>query len=292
MNIFCFLFSIIFFTMPLEAKKLQPVSTEPDPDAFIHGCGNVISGGYCEAVTDLIVDGPDALVWQRFHNSKNYITGEANYTWRAMPQRFLVVGSNNEMRSAYAGERSGGILSYKGKKGEPLIVDTSHRICNAYVSDMSGQTSHINRRLHYRKASCELTLDDGTRRFYKRVEHIATDILGEELVPLMGAELNNPQFYLLQTEILPSGNQIHFTYNEQGHLSRVELRNTLGKTLSWIQLLYRLSEVHCVIHITSSDGKRLDYEFIKSSDQFRLVHVTGSHCIPASYEYHKVSLKS
>src|SRR5271157_5459993 len=69
-------------------------STASDPDALVEKCVNVINGDYCEAVTDLIIAGPDPLILQRFHNSKNYVTGQGYGGWRIFPQMLLVLGKD------------------------------------------------------------------------------------------------------------------------------------------------------------------------------------------------------
>ena len=75
-------------------------STASDPDAIVENCVNVINGDYCEAVTDLIIAGPDPLTVQRFHNSKNYITGRSYGGWRIFPQILLVLGKDPQKKES------------------------------------------------------------------------------------------------------------------------------------------------------------------------------------------------
>jgi len=285
------LFCLLFLITSLEATNLQLVYTDSDPDAFVHGCVNVINGNYCEAVTDIIVDGPDALLWQRFYNSSNYISGQDSGSWRMVPQRFLVLGNSEQGQLAFVGERSGGILPYVGKRGGALHVDTAHSLCNTFAKEMNGQTSHISRCLKIDDELAELSLGDGTKRYYRQVEDVATDILGEEQIPVMASYLQYPSFYLLQKEILPSGNQLHFSYDASGHLIRIQLTNAKEKTLSWIQIAYDFSSDDCQVELTSSDNKQISYRFVRLGDRYQLVSVEGSHCIPTTYEYEKALTK-
>jgi hypothetical protein len=157
-------------------------STESDPDAFIGNYFNAINGDYCEAVTDLIIDGADPLILQRFYSSKNYFTGEGDGGWRIFPQNSLIVGKDpsessedqHEQLYAFTGERSGGILTYTGKKKiggnvkEPLKIcmeKHGHGMVNTYAKELNGQTNHQNNRLFYGEKSCELILGDGLHRF-------------------------------------------------------------------------------------------------------------------------------
>lgn len=139
---FHFLFIFFLTHLPLLSTREAPlVSTESDPDAFIQNCVNVINGDYCEAVTDLIITGPDALILQRYYSTGDSITGKQPGRWRIFPERFLVIGKDSsqktctvdgdtfEWTSAFVGERSGGVLPYNGWRNtngttkKPLEID-------------------------------------------------------------------------------------------------------------------------------------------------------------------------
>lgn len=166
--------------LPLFGVNSPPlVSTESDPDAFIHNSVNVINGEYCEAATDIIVPGPDALALQRFYSTKDAVTGTQRGGWRIFPQRFLVIGKDPAGKTcvvgkerfdatlAFCGERSGGILPYSGWRStrgvtkDPLKIDLLNRgmgIVNTYAGEMSGQTNHQNNLLHCQDSTCEVIL--------------------------------------------------------------------------------------------------------------------------------------
>lgn len=79
--------ALCLYLPTLSASQTQLVSTESDPDAFIQNSVNVINGDYCEATTDLVITGPDALVLQRFYSTKDAMTGRQAGGWRMFPQR-------------------------------------------------------------------------------------------------------------------------------------------------------------------------------------------------------------
>ncbi len=274
---------------------------------------NAISGDYCEAATDLVITGPDALVLQRFYSSKNVITGTKAGGWRIFPQRFLVIGKDPSRKSctvgknqfewtcAFAGERSGGILPYNGwrnKNGltkDPLKIDILNNavgVVNTYAQEINGQANHQNNRLYYNDDKCEVILGDGTKRIYQNVQQFPSSILGEELMPLMASQIKDPEAFLLIQEILPSGNQLFFSYDDLGHLISIEMKNKKEtKLISWIHLSYEFQKTYCKIYIETSDARTLSYHFALTKGAYQLTHVQGSHYLPITYEYRDVLVK-
>lgn len=296
------IFALCLYLPALTAGQLQLVSTESDPDAFIQNCVNVINGDYCESATDLVIAGPDALILQRFYSTADVITGVQEGGWRIFPQRFLVIGKDPsaksctigkdrfEWTSALVGERSGGTLPYNGWRKtdgttkDPLKIDILNvalGLVNTYAKEINGQNNHQNNLLHCLGNTCEITLGDGTRRFYKRVNFLPSQILGEELTPIMADQVLEPSYFLLTQEILPSGNQLFFTYDGANHLIALQLKNPSGKIHSWIHFSYEFGKDKSRVHIETSDNRELSYDFIAN----QLTFVTGSHSIPITYEY-------
>jgi YD repeat-containing protein len=268
------------------------VSFESDPDAFIHNCVNVINGDYCESATDLVITGPDALILQRFYSTKDLITGTQTGGWRILPERFLVIGEREGLAYALTGERSGAILTYNGLKNEPLKIAHAPGMVNTYAKEINGRTSHQNNRLHCQSSTCELTLGDGTKRIYTQVPALPSLLLGEECTPIMAALVQNPAYYHLAKEILPSGNTLFFAYDDAGHLISIEMKNkTHAKTLSWIHLTYDFQNTKCQVSIATSDAKTLNYYFQLESGIYQLTKVEGSHCIPVAYSYDTALIK-
>jgi RHS repeat-associated protein len=296
------IFTLCLYLPALSAGQLQLVSTESDPDAFIQNSVNVINGDYCESATDLVITGPDALVLQRFYSTKDAITGFKAGGWRILPQRFLIVGKDVsgkscivgkdrfEWTSAFTGERSGGILPYSGWRNtngstkDPFKIDVLNNavgLVNTYAQEINGQTNHQNNLLHCKGDTCELSLGDGSKRVYQRVNDLPLQLLGEEITPIMAAQVIDPAYFLLVQEVLPSGNRLFFSYDEDHHLIAIEMKNPSGKPLSWIHFSYEFGENKSQVYITTSDNRELTYHFI--TDQ--LTQVSGSHSIPVTYEY-------
>ncbi len=304
------IFSATYLTT-LSATQLQLVSTESDPDAFIQKSVNVINGDYCESATDLVISGPDAIVLQRFYSTKDVITGAEAGGWRMLPQRFLVIGkdvsgrpcniANQGWAFALVGERSGGILPYRGLRNangtsnDPLKIDAlrdASGMVNTYAIEINGQTNHQNNNLYCKGDTSELVLGDGTKRIYQKVEKLPSLILGEELTPIMAEQVIDPEFFLLAQEILPSGNQILFSYDNEGHLIAIETKNwNLTKTFSWLHFTYEFQKDGCLVHVETSDSRELTYHLSLENNAYQLTKVEGSHCIPVSYDYNQNLVK-
>jgi RHS repeat-associated protein len=306
---------LIFLSLgSLRADQMSAVmlpSTESDPDSFIAQCVNVINGDYCETVLDLEIAGPDALTLQRYYNSKNYMTGKDFGGWRIFPQTLLVTGRDPQNKEckvgpdrfewvyAFTGERSGGILSYSGwrkisgETKDPLkieILKDTAGMVNSFAGEMSGQTNHLNNRMHFKQETCELILGDGTKRIYQKVKTVPPEIFGEEIALNLAVKLTQPQYFLLISETLPSGNVILFSYDEKGYITSVEMKDTAQKkTHSWMHFGYDFNPRSCRITVTTSDEKKLIYEFEKltlgKQAIFVLKDVKGNYGIPISYDY-------
>ena len=274
-----------------EYSPAKLISTEADPEAFIENSVNVINGDYCESATDLVIR-PDLLVLQRFYNATDYITGAQVGGWRIFPERFLVIGQSDlnskEYLLAFAGERSGGILPYSGNRNESLKIKTNNTfgMVNTYHEQVNGQTNHLNNLLHYRDITCELVLGDGSKRIYQKAENVPSSILGEELIPLMAAQVVEPEYFQLIQETLPSGNHLFFSYDDDGHLASIEMKNNPEtKVVSWVHFTYEFQGDQATINIQTSDRKNLEYYFNVIEGAYQLTDVKGSHLIPVSYNY-------
>ena len=276
-------------------------STASDPDAIVEKCVNVINGDYCEVVSDLIVPGPDPLIVQRFHNSKNYVTGQGYGGWRIFPQMLLVLGKDPlkkeckiggerfEWTYAFAGEKSGSILTYSGWKRvdgdtkDPLKINAQKDamgLVNTYAEEINGQTNHLNNRLSVQGDSCFLVLGDGAKLLFQKTSTPPTTPFCNFHTEL-GSKVLQPTYYRLISETLPSGNIMLFFYNGTGGLSRIEVQNTSQKPHSWIQFNLKGN----TLTLETSDARSIQYKFENLNGTPFLKEITGSHCIPCTYDY-------
>jgi len=304
LRLLLFLIAGLFYLHTEAAESMSAFllcSTASDPDAIVENCVNVINGDYCEAVTDLIIAGPDPLTVQRFHNSKNYITGQGYGGWRIFPQLLLVLGKDPQKKEckvgndrfewtyAFTGERSGSILTYSGWKRidgdtkDPLKINAQKDaigLVNTYTEEITGQTNHLNNRLSVQGDTCILVLGDGTKRFFQKTV-LAPTTPFNTLHNEISSKVLQPIYYRLISEMLPSGNTILFSYNGAGQLSHIEMQNKSQKPHSWIQF----NSSGNTLTLETSDSRTLRYKFENINGISILKEVTGSHCIPCTYDY-------
>ncbi|MES2198700.1 MAG: RHS repeat-associated core domain-containing protein [Chlamydiota bacterium] len=295
------IFLLLFLSFSPILASYSPAllpCTESDPDAFIQHVVNVITGEYFEAAEDLSITAPSPLILQRFYSNRDYLTGTQPGGWRIFPERFLVIGKDRLKTSysrAFTGGRSGGIFSFFGKINEegfsenPLkirIAQDAIGMCNTSTGEISGQTNHQNDLLHSKGNLCELLLGDGTRYIYEQVQNLPSDLLGEELIPVIALQVLEPKYYKLVQENLPNGNYLFFSYTEKGHLASIEMKNSKqSKILAWIRFTYLFNDSKCTLHITTSEEKTVLYHLEKVNGCYQLKEVFGSHIIPVCYEY-------
>lgn len=221
-------------------------STEGDPEAIIANV-NIITGDYCESVTDLsLLVENDTLSLQRFYNSKNYFTADSTGEWRILPYTFLVIGKREDDKIsksmsrdfdpvyAFTGERSGGVLTYSGWTGvngmtkNPLKIDFSKNalgMVNTYAGEKSGKTNHKNNVIHCTADLCTVVLGDGTRRTYEKVEQLSFIPFSAQFVLEIAKQVIGPEYFRLKEEALPSGNYLLFSYDDRGFLASIKMTN-------------------------------------------------------------------
>lgn len=71
-HIVVFLFLSVIACAEVPKNMLPLAEVEGEPSAIIAGCVNVITGNYNDAQTDMVVPGPDPLVFQRLYSSGNW----------------------------------------------------------------------------------------------------------------------------------------------------------------------------------------------------------------------------
>lgn len=137
-------------------------------------------------------------------------------------------------------------------------------IANTARGDVGAWTNLKNNELYYnpQNDSFELALCTEGKRFY----------------------VKNPSgnFYSITHEILPSGNKIFYEFNSKNQLELIKETNASEKkVLAWIKINYGNT-----IHLETSDGKTVDYQFQQDpSGAQLLVSVARSDKPNLHYQY-------
>ncbi|MCB1075530.1 MAG: hypothetical protein KDK59_08365 [Simkania sp.] len=245
-------------------------SREGDPTSVVKNV-SVIHGDYSEIEVDLIVSAPDPLILSRYYGSRD-LSFLANLGgWRFYSQCFLYLTKEgcshlSENVYAYVGNSEGCILAYKSSKPlnsstptqfYPDIENQLQGLANTARGNITSWTNRKNNTLYFHPETdhFELFLCSGSKHIY----------------------VKSPNCYILEREILSSGNQIFYNYDEKARLKTITLVNsTAEKVLAWIKI--RFDEF---VYIEASDGQTVTYEFTNSL----LSQAIRSHKPSVKYQY-------
>ncbi|NGX47001.1 MAG: tRNA nuclease WapA [Chlamydiae bacterium] len=260
-------------------------SREGDPASIVENV-STIHGDYSEVEVDLIVPGPDSLVLSRFYTSKDSLSATSLGGWRFYPQCTLSVQKDSKKKTFSSAEgkfdrtyvnvgmAEGSILTYVGwqnttnEKAKALFkVDVDDQIfcmANTARGNTHAWTNQKNNELYFHAENnfFELILSSGGKRFY--MKH-----------PLV-------EFYVLEKEVLPSGNRIFYEYDDQGRPIFIKMTNSgEEKVLSWIKVQYEKT-----VRVDTSDRQTVEYQFDQDpSGQVLLSKVIRSHKFSLQYQY-------
>lgn len=286
--VFAFVFSLFCFQLNGSLiSELYLGSRESDPAGLVENV-SVIHGDYTEVEVDLTVNAPDSLVLSRFYSSRDTLQIASFGGWRFNPHCFLKIekdpkgknytsaGGKFERTYAYVGNPDGTILTYVGWQNATSTQSCLFKIdveedvvglSNTAKGEMSCWTNSKNNALYFdpQTDSFELVLCSEGKRFYTK------------------HPINN--YYFITQEILPSGNKIFYEFNDEGQLGLIRETNASEKkVLAWIKIQYGNG-----IHVETSDGKSVDYQFEKKfSATPLLTSVLRSHKPNLHYQYQVV----
>lgn len=131
--------------------------------------------------------------------------------------------------------------------------------------------------------SYEVVLGGGTKRIYERVKSIPAQILGLGQAPMLASHVNDPKYFRLIKEILPSSKQIDYTYDTAGNLNFIELKNASeNQVLAWMHFSYLEDNNGYRLKVFTSHDQSLEYvqtlqNLSDGTSTYALTHVEGSN---------------
>ena len=260
-------------------------SREGDPEGFIENV-STIHGDYSEYAIDLAIPGPDPLILSRYYSSREGSSLTSLGGWHFYSHCYLTLQNDPKGKfyttsegrfdkvHVYVGTSEGSILTYKGwqNSSNPVAKSLFHidmgkkalGITNTARGSITAWTNLKNHQLYFENNRFEFFLNNGGKRSY----------IKQASLPL----------YLLEQEILPSGNKICYEYDTHFRPLLIKMVNhSEKKVLSWIKIEYGDT-----IHIVSSDGQTVDYQL----EQNCLVKAVRSHQPSVHYSYNSFNGKS
>ena len=237
------------------------------PSSIVNGTVNTISGSYCEQTTDLLVPGPEPLVFTRASiNDQN---------------GWLYKGWTMNQHAAFHLGKYGHIWSGKFSSNYPLIHDPqdppslykidlgklySYGGTNCGSGEISGKNNLKNCQLHLNPAVKSICFGDGSTQEYRPPHRtIETPILSKETKA--------------------NGNQIHYHYDHNGAPTKIETKNSKDNTnLAWATYADSGDKTRT---ITANNGSFVRYDILRGPlSAYQLSKVTSSENPDIEYTYH------
>ncbi|MDF2549087.1 MAG: rhs25 [Chlamydiales bacterium] len=254
--------ALILFILSLTSLQAED---DPNPLSIEYGVEpsstydnlNLRSRAYTQSFVDLEISGPEPLSFIRYYNHKSYedlfhfgIGVTLNYAYRC----YYYEGSKGYMSRFDIQQPGGSLVSYYGRPNtkcypEPDLVD--HLGGNTpdqnYFQSLKTSYAIFTPAQDGKDKSLTLYLRSGNIRYY--------DGKG-----------------LLQYEIMPSGNKIHYRYTNNGYLAKIFATDatesiTLGSiTIDWEQNYLKAT-------VTGSNGQKVIYRMGAKRDWLRVCGV-------------------
>ncbi len=250
-------FLLLFF---LPAKDLMGCSCTDslagDPRGIVDNV-SVIHGDYIAVETDAEVSAPDPIALRRSYRSSTRASTTNFGGWNFNPHCFL----NKVSSTVYVAEDDGTTFRYVINQDGDYSLDSSGLV-NTSRGTIDIWTNIFENHLSYEKKTDCFTwhLVSQGKRFYSRSQ-------------------TRKDLYVLLHEILPSGNQIFYEYDQKDRIKVIRETNSFGTTeLAQIRITYGQT-----VKVTTSDLQRIEYLFEKDTNL--LSKVRSSHRPSVQYVY-------
>lgn len=188
---FSFLFSM-FVNFYLHSEDEKPKSSQNPLDCpYIYASVNVISGEYCEAQTDLTLEGPHPLTLKRFYNSLGDTSVPNGLGWHFSHPNLPIPLNEEEYQPQFPNKKI--VYDY----------DDDLRLKQIKTTDLKGKVVYNSLCITYEDEpalTCQVEASDGRRVIYKYTETDPSRTESE---------------YLLEEVVLPDG--VFCSYQYDGH---------------------------------------------------------------------------
>lgn len=251
------------FTPSLSAlgEKYPLSNLEGEPSSVVGGCVNVISGDFFEFQRDLVLEGPEPLVLERYYSSSDSSCGTLHNGWHLNHQgtvivRDIPIGNPEDPQVEYLHH-----VEYKGPFGSEIRFDDScgrgmmgiHQdvlkrgVTNCGSGQISSRTNLKNLRLSLKKHGATLKRKgNGKLKFSGKL-----------------------QYFNLVNEKKPSGICFEYGY-KGGRLKQVTALNNQKQALQALTFEYfeeKGADKHRPrVIVNSHDGRTVTYKFQKFLD--------------------------
>lgn len=236
-----------------DEKAIPIANIDGGISTIAGGCVSVITGDYLEHSRDLVIPGPEPLIFERFYASSDYETGSLYMGWRHNHDSSIALNGDVDRKNtsfAYYTEASGRSAKFANEEDHVLTLKsgrTSRGLTNCGMGSISARTNLANTRIRYHRKSdlVEVHSGSGAKSQFKFSDNV--------------------QKHYLKSEKRINGLMTGYTYHhhDKSMLERITLSNSSG--------LREYSSIHIAdsprlelsgnpkIEIQASDGRKVTY---------------------------------
>ncbi|MDP1835153.1 MAG: RHS repeat-associated core domain-containing protein [Chlamydiales bacterium] len=302
---------LFFSSATLNADSTQFLShteVDGDPSALVAGCVNAITGSFSDNEIDIVIPGPEPLIFQRFYCSTDWEGGVLCDNWSYNHAKQATLYHEGGQYQFGVAEATGGALLYKGGKVRrektdherhylvPLTrIDADIKtgndkgLTNIGCEEISGRTNLKNQSASYHNDTNNLVthLCNGCVRTYQPEKPVGYwDVL--------------PIHFVLTSETRPNGNQAIYEYSTERNkklLSKISTANATGQeTFASLHYDYSGCNNRSTTHtlkLSADDGREVNYTFkyhpfkvgINFWDRWYLTEAVRPNAPKISYDY-------
>ncbi len=288
--------TFIAWVLSLVLFGFQAPEEEENPFLFQHV--NIISGHLDLSFKDIVVEGGIQLPILRQYTSagaQERDGSDSDLYLKRIKKGFLIQGGWSffshthllirpglftEEYVAYIADVSGSITPYKfvKKEGKHTVILAPKSSPSKGFGKISGKynknSSYLA--LNEKEGKAVLFHADGTKGFYS-----GNDFRGRK-----NEGAHQTTYYRLNEEQTPSHHWLIYQYDSKHRIQEVKLTNPQKtKTFSWIRFDLEKTTTPYRFQITTSDARKIDYQFQAIFDRDYLQYVSSPHFPNQQFEY-------
>jgi len=225
-------------------------SFERDHLVLEDGTINVLTGQPTLSKQDFVIEGTQPLILRRVYIHEDE---QSAPFWLPIPHHRLILTGDKDTRSntfrpflAKTYTSDGIVLRFRKHPRKGFTLSLPKGALNTYKTEISAKTNLKNYALRANgDSSFALHCPDGSERVYQ-----------------LGEKAEKSQLFLLQSERLPNGRHVLYSYDEYSRLKEIHTTNpSKTKTYAWAQFQYSGKEKTAHCQIRTSDGQKGAFKY-------------------------------
>jgi len=278
---FCFIFIFLLIFKDLHAEEVEDVviplsNLEQGVSPIVHGCVNVITGDYVDGDADIVIQGPEPLIFERYYCSSLF-RRTGFHAWKHSHQISVFkhkedINDKTETIFTYSSEGGRSVNLREDSANKQTFFRFSRTFnkggfTNCGNGTLGALTNLKNTKLSYdpKKHLYEINTIDGSKQSFSK---------------------RDDKLYVIDKEVRRNGQLVTYKYNSSQKIEEIRFTNSTGKKVyGQLQFSYKQD----CITLKGSDGQEVRYGLKPWKKMHRLISVDSDHAPKISFEYEKKS---